>query len=76
MWVLITLRTTKKTAEVVAAGILNLGTQIRDNLPHTKVCISDITFRKDKAAVQNKIKNVNNIRTRVCDIKYKCNGLT
>ena len=75
MWVLITLKTTKKTAEVVAAGILNLGTQIRDNLPHSKVCISDITFRKDKAAVQNKIKNVN-IRTRVCDIKYKCNGLT
>ena len=57
----------KKTAEVAAAGILNLGTQIKDNSPHTKVCISGITIRKDKAAIHNKIKNVNNILTRVCD---------
>ena len=57
----------KKTAEVAAAGILNLGTQIKDNSPHTKVCIYGITIRKDKAAIHNKIKNVNNIRTRVCD---------
>ena len=55
-----------KSAEVVAAGILNLGTQIKDNLPRTKVCISGITVRKDKAAIQNKIKNVNDILTRVC----------
>ena len=53
----------KKTAEVVAAGILNLGTQIKDNSPHIKVCISGITIRKDKAAILNKIKNVNNVLT-------------
>ena len=33
----------------------------------TKVCISGITFRQNKAAIQNKMKNVNNILTRVCD---------
>ena len=33
----------------------------------TKVCISGVTFRQNKAAIQNKIKNVNNILTRVCD---------
>ena len=57
----------KKTAEVAAAGILNLGTQIKDNSPHTKACISGITIGKDKAAIHNNIKNVNNILTRVCD---------
>ena len=54
------------SAEVVAAGILNLGTQIKDNLPCTKVCISGITVRKGRAAIQNKIKNVNDILTHVC----------
>ncbi len=34
--------------EVVAAGILNLGSQIEDNLPRTEVCISGIPVRKDK----------------------------
>lgn len=55
-----------KSAEVVAAGILNLGSEIKNNLPHTKLCISGITVRKDKASIQNKIKNVNDILMRVC----------
>ena len=41
-----------KTTKLVAAGIINLGTQINDKSPNTKVCISGITFRKDKAAIQ------------------------
>ena len=41
-----------KSAEVVAAEILNFGFQIKDNSPHTKICISGITVRKDKAAIQ------------------------
>ena len=72
-----------KSAEVVAAEILNLGFQIKDNLPYTKICISGITVRKDKAAIQNKIKEVNDILRRVCglnnwtyiensDIDYSC----
>ena len=56
-----------KSAEVIAAGILNLGNQIKDHLPQTKVSISSIIVRKDKAIVQNKIKNVNDILKRVSD---------
>ena len=56
-----------KSAEVVAAEILNLGNQIKDKLPDTNVTISGITVRKDKASVNNKINNVNVILKRVCD---------
>ena len=54
-----------KSAEVVAAEILNLGFQVKDNLPYTKICISGITVRKDKAVIQNKIKEVNDVLRRV-----------
>ena len=40
-----------KSTEVVAAGILNLGNQIKDNLPNTKVSISSLIVRKDKTSV-------------------------
>ena len=47
-----------KMAEVVAAGILNLGNQIKDSLPCT---IKRMYIGKDKANIQNKIKTVNDI---------------
>ena len=56
-----------KSAEVVAAGILNLGNQIKDNLPNTKVSISSLIVRKDKTSVLNKINNINVILKRVCE---------
>ena len=56
-----------KSAEVVAAGILNLGSQIKDNLPNTKVSISSLIVRKDKTSVLNKIININVILKRVCE---------
>ncbi len=56
-----------KSAEVIATGILNLGNQIKDHLPQTKVSISNIIVRKGKAIVQNKIKNVNDKLKRVGD---------
>ena len=58
-----------KSAEVVAAGILNLGNQIKDNLPNSKVSISSLIIRKDKTSVSNKINNINVILKRVCDEK-------
>ena len=56
-----------KSAEVVAAGILNLGNQIKDKLPNTKVSFSSLIVRKDKTSVLNKINNINVILKRVCD---------
>ncbi len=56
-----------KTAEVVAAGILNLGTQVKESLPRTNVCISGIITRKDKSNIQEKINTVNDILKRVSD---------
>ena len=55
-----------KTAEVVAAGILNLGTQIKESMPGTKVSFSSITVRKDRHSIQNKIEHVNAILKRMC----------
>ncbi len=55
-----------KSAEVVAAGILNLGTQVKESLPGTKVSFSSITVRKDRHSIQNKIENVNAILKRMC----------
>lgn len=55
-----------KSAEVVAAGILNLGNRIKDKLPNTKVSFSSLIVRKDKASVLNKINNINVILKRVC----------
>jgi hypothetical protein len=57
-----------KTAEVVAAGILNLGTQVKESLPRTNVCISGIITRKDKSNIQEKINTVNDILKRVSDL--------
>jgi hypothetical protein len=45
-----------KSAEVIAAGILNLGNQIRDRLPQTKVSISNIIVRKAKTLFRLKLK--------------------
>ena len=56
-----------KSAEVVAAGILNLGNQIKDKFPNTKVSFSSLIVRKDKTSVLNKINNINVILKRVCD---------
>ena len=58
-----------KSAEVVAAGILNLGNQIKDKLPNTKVSFSSLIVRKDKTSVLNEINNINVILKRVCDQK-------
>ncbi len=55
-----------KSAEVVAAGILNLGTQVKESLPRTKVSFSSITVRKDRHSIQNKIENVNAILQHIC----------
>ena len=55
-----------KSAEVVAAGILNLGNRIKDKLPNTKVSFSSLIVRKDKTSVLNKINNINVILKRVC----------
>jgi len=56
-----------KSAEVVAAGILNLGNQIKDNSPNTKVSISSLIVRNDKTSVLNKINGINIILKRVCN---------
>ena len=56
-----------RSAEVVAAGILNLSNQIKDKLPNTKVSISSLIVRKDKTSVLNKINNINVILKRMCD---------
>ena len=55
-----------KSAEVVAAGILNLGTQVRESLPRTKVSFSSITVGQDRHSIQNKIENFNIILKRMC----------
>ena len=55
-----------KTAEVVAAGILNLGTQVKESMPGTKVSFSSITVRKDRHSIQKKIEHVNAILKRMC----------
>jgi hypothetical protein len=52
---------------VVAAGILNLETQMKNSLPCTNVCISGSITGKVKANIQNKIKTVNDILKRVSD---------
>ena len=49
---------------MVAAGILNLGNQIKDNLANTKVSISSLIIKRDKTSVLNKI---NVILKCVCD---------
>ena len=56
-----------KSAEAIAAGILNLGNQIKDKLPNTKVSFSSLIVRNDKTSVLNKINNINAILKRVCD---------
>ena len=56
-----------KSVEVIAAGILNLGNQIKDKLPNTKVSFSSLIVRNDKTSVLNKIDNINIILKRVCD---------
>ena len=57
-----------KSAKQIAAGILlNLGNQIKDKLPCTKVTFSSLIVRNDKMSVLNKINNINVILKRVCD---------
>ena len=58
-----------KTAEVVAAGILNLGTQVKESMPGTKVSFSSITVGKDRHSIQNKIEHVNAIYLNACALK-------
>ena len=56
-----------KSAEVIAAGILNLGNQIEDKLPNTEVSFSSLIVKNDKTSILNKINNINIILKRVCD---------
>ena len=53
---------------MIAAGILNLGNQIKDKLPTTKVYkFSSLIVRNEKTRVLNKINNIIVILKRVCD---------
>ena len=56
-----------KSAEAIAAGFLNLGNQIKDKLPNTKVSFSSLIVRNGKTSVLNEINNINVIFKRVCD---------
>ena len=56
-----------ESSQKIAESISKLGGQIKENSPNTKVAISSIIIRKDKACIRNKIKHINVILKNICD---------
>ncbi|CAB4001254.1 Scavenger receptor cysteine-rich type 1 M130 [Paramuricea clavata] len=54
------------TAQQIAKGVANLGTQISQDSPRTKVALSGILPRTDKPGLSSKIKATNNMIKSFC----------
>lgn len=55
-----------ETPRMVAEHVVNLGLQIQQNSPKTKVTVSELTVRKDKPEILNKIKDTNTLLKSFC----------
>ncbi len=64
------LKDSSNTPQQLAEGISNLGTQIRNSSPSTKICLSALLIRNDNSNLVTKIQDINKRLRAICISKY------
>jgi hypothetical protein len=60
------LKDSSATPQQLAGGISNLGTQIRNSSPSTKICLSALLIRNDNSDLVTKIQDINKRVRDIC----------
>ena len=60
------LKNSSATPQQLAEGISNLGTQIRNSSPSTKICLSALLIRNDNSNLVTKIQDINKRVRAIC----------